>query len=299
MRRASAKALFDTWQAARKRGLNNRAAALDAGISEAELLASGCGRGVTRLAGDFLALLRSLSELGEIKSVVRNACAVQERTGSIILVESMAESNGTSTLIQGDTFLLHAEVGAWTRGFALTEPGKYGLKRSIQFFTDAGVSAAKCFLTSKSDESVYRSLVQRFSSADQRDAESGIAAAGVSAQPVQARLLSGFLGNCLIAANRLSMPVEVSVANACATQITVKTLERIKRSDRGGWINVLDTGLDLHLHEERIGHVHVWSAGESATLHWYADDGVEVLTMRVTNGGAELVAAATTRSERR
>lgn len=295
MRRASAKALFDTWQAARKRGLNNRAAALDAGISEAELLASGCGRGVTRLAGDFLALLRSFSELGEIKSVIRNAYAVQERTGSVIRVES----NEISTLIQGDTFLLHAEVGAWTRGFALTEPGKYGLKRSIQFFTDAGVSAAKCFLTAKSDDAVYRSMVQRFSSPDQRDAESGIAAAGVSVQPDRAGLLPGFLGNCLIAANRLSMPVEVSVANACATQITVKTLERIKRSDRGGWINVLDTGLDLHLHEERIGHVHVSSAGESATLHWYADDGVEALTMRVTNGGAELVAAATTRSERR
>lgn len=288
MRRADGQALFAAWQAARKRGLNNRAAALDADVSEAQLLASGCGRGVTRLDGDFLELLASVPELGELKSVVRNAFAVLERTGSVVSLEN----DGRSTLIHGDTFLLRSEVGEWTRGFALTEQGKYGIKRSIQFFTDAGVSAAKLFLTVRSNQTVYQSLVQKFTSANQDDVERDIAAAEVAGRSERAQWSSGFLGDCLFAASRLAMPVEVKVANDCAFQTTIKTLERIKRSERRGWINVLDDGLDLHLHEARIEFVQVSGAGDAATLHWYADDGNEALSMRVESCGAEWAAAA-------
>lgn len=281
--------MFDAWQAARVRGLNNRAAALDAGVSEVELLASGCGRGVTRLGGDYLALLQALPELGEIKSVIRNAFAVQERTGRVLSVKADA----ASALVQGDTFLLHGEIGEWTRGFALTENGKYSVKRSFQFFTATGTSAAKCFLTRASNETRYQSLVRRFAAEDQTSVEAGIFAITGSAEASRTQLTAGSLANCLFEASRLGVPVEVSVVNEAASQITVKAFERIKRSDRGGWINVLDAGLDLHLHEDRIGYVEALSDGDGVTLRWFADDGSEALTMRTQTQGAALMAAAT------
>lgn len=281
--------LFDAWQGARARGLNNRAAALDAGVSEAELIASACGRGAARLDGNVLSLLQGLPALGEIKSVIRNAAAVQERSGRMMSIET---AHG-SVRVCGDTFLLCGDIGAWVRGFALTETGKYGIKRSIQFFTAAGTSAAKFFLTGRSDEAAYRSLVRRFEADDQGNSEGGIAEAAQAAYPARRQARAGSLADCLFEASRLAVPVEVTVANDVASQVTVKTLQRIKRSDRGGWINVLDAGLDLHLHEDRIGTVQATGSGEDALLRWYADDGGEALSMRVESGGTQLIAAAT------
>jgi putative hemin transport protein len=281
-------ALFAGWQAARAHGLNNRAAAAQAGVSEAELLASGCGRGVTRLAGDFAGLLAALPALGELKSVIRNACAVQERTGRVVA----AAGDGRGTRVQGDTFLLQAATERWARGFALTEPGKYGIKRSLQFFTARGTSAGKFFLTPASDEAGYAALVQRHAAADQSDRETVDPAAPALPGP-PAPSVAGSLAGFLFEASRLGLPVEIEVANEAAVQVSVKRLEHIKRSDRGGWINVLDPGLDLHLHEARIVSVQALERGSGGLLRWFADDGSEALATGFEAHGEALVRAAT------
>lgn len=263
--------LIDDWEQARRRGLNNRAAANALGVAEAQLVASGCGRFVTRLGSELPELLCGLPALGEIKSVVRNAYAVQERTGRATAV--VLDTNGGFT-IEGDVFLLRARPDTLAKAFALTEPGKYGTKRSLQLFTGNGESAAKFFLTAESNLQAFEALVQTFA-ADHQGAEEGVAEGAArtpEAQASEAASLAAFLHE----AARLAQPVEIVVANSAASQKTVKVLERIKRSDRGGWINVLDPGLDLHLHEDRITRVRV----EGDTLHWLADDDTEAFTVR-------------------
>jgi putative hemin transport protein len=263
--------LIDDWERARARGLNNRAAALELGVPEASLVASGCGRFVTRMSGEFAQLLGALPALGEIKSVVRNAYAVQERAGRAKAI--VLHADGAIT-IDGDTFVLQADANAWARGFALVEPGKYGIKRSLQFFADSGESAVKFFLTGNSSRRAFEALVGTFAAADQTASEAVAEAKAPAAQerPGQRASLAAFLYE----AARLAQPVEITVANRVASQRTAKVPERIKRSDRGGWINVLDPGLDLHLHEQRIRSLRV----EGDTFHWIADDGTEAFSAR-------------------
>ncbi|MEX0959571.1 MAG: ChuX/HutX family heme-like substrate-binding protein [Burkholderiales bacterium] len=263
--------LIDDWGHARSRGLNNRAAANALGIAEAQLVASGCGRFVTRLGGELPELLCGLPALAEIKSVVRNAYAVQERTGRANAI--VLHTDGGLT-IEGNVFLLSARPHALARAFALVEPGKYGIKRSLQFFTASGESAAKFFLTDASDRQAFEALVKAFASDDQGVEES--VTVGNAAPAEERRAERASLASFLRAAARLAQPVEIAVANSAATQRTVKILERIKRSDRGGWINVLDPGLDLHLHEDRIDRLRV----EGDAFHWFADDGTEAFSAR-------------------
>ncbi|HUF19648.1 MAG TPA: ChuX/HutX family heme-like substrate-binding protein [Burkholderiales bacterium] len=274
--------LIDDWEHARRRGLNNRAAANALGVPEAQLVASGCGRFVTRLGGELPELLCGLPALGEVKSVVRNVYAVQERTGRATAI--VLDTNG-GLAIEGDVFLLRARLDALTKAFALIEPGKYGTKRSLQLFTGSGESAAKFFLTAESNLDAFEALVQAYA-ADNQGPEEGIAEGTVRAPEAQAAepaSLAAFLHE----AARLAQPVEVVVANSAASQKTVKVLESIKRSDRGGWINVLDPGLDLHLHEDRITRVRV----EGDTFRWLADDDTEAFTARCDTTEALLHAA--------
>src|SRR4249920_53575 len=106
-RRVDTSCLLAAWERARAEGLNNRAAAAKLGMSEAELIAAGCGRFVTRLLPDALALLRSLPGLGEIKAVVRNPAAVIERAGTVQGVEA----NGVGAiLVEADNFQMVCEI---------------------------------------------------------------------------------------------------------------------------------------------------------------------------------------------
>lgn len=281
-------AVFQAWEAARGRGLNNRAVAAELGVTEAELLASGCGRIVTRLTGSFSELLRGLPVLGEIKSVVRNAYAVQERTGRVTTVTSLP---GGVVHLTADTFELDAAVPAWCKAFALIEPGRLGTKRSIQLFDGRGSAVAKFFLTPESDAVGYKTLVARFQSGDQGTVE---AVVEDSVAPLQrpADAAPASLAGFLYETSRLARTIEIAVGNDAASQRTTKNVERIKRSERGGWINVLDPGLDLHLHEERIRRLRVTGAGAGTTLHWLADDGTEAFSARCDASGEALLRAA-------
>jgi putative heme degradation protein len=134
--------------------------------------------------------------------------------------------------------------------------------------------------------------VRRCSASDQADREAGVVAAPPATPRSTVAPAAGSLAGFLFEASRIGLPVEIAVANDAALQRSVKRLERIKRSDRGGWINVLDPGLDLHLHEDRIGFVRAQRQGAGAELRWFADDGCEALATTVEVQGEALVRAA-------
>jgi putative hemin transport protein len=290
---ADADRLLAAWQQARSKGLNNRAAAATLKLSEAELIASGCGRFVTRLLPDTQALLRKLPLLGEIKAVVRNPAAVIERDGT---VRGVAGNAAGADLVQADHFEMICEVSQWRKAFALREETSGGLKLSLQFFTAAGTSAAKFFLRPASDVHAFAQLVAAFASSDQSPDESTEPDVAEFRLPLQrtAPVASGALDAFLQAAVQLQQALTFVTRNDAACLSTSKAIERVKRSDRGGWVNVLDDGLDIHLHEDGIRYLRPVSDadGDAGWLHWFSEDEVIALSVRCRQGWQALARSA-------
>src|SRR4249920_629898 len=280
-RAADASQLLAAWQHARSKGLNNRAAAATMKLSEAELIASACGRFVTRLLPDAQALLRELALLGEIKAVVRNPAAVIERDGTVRSVEANAAG---ADLVQADHFEMSCEISQWKKGFALREETSGGFKLSLQFFTAAGISTAKFFLRPASNVDAFAQLVAAFASSDQSSQESTEPNVAAFRLPLQrtAAVAPGALQAFLQTAVQLQGALTFVTRNDAACLSTSKVIGRVKRSDRGGWVNVLDDGLDIHLHEDGIRYLRPVAdeSGDAGWLHWFSEDEAIALSVR-------------------
>jgi putative heme degradation protein len=283
--------LLTAWSEARADGLNNRAVAAKLGIPEAALIASACGRFVTRLRPDTLALLRELPALGEIKAIVRNQTAVIERAGTVRGSETTAVG---VVLVQADHFELMCQAPRWSKAFALREETSRGVKQSIQFFTAAGTSAAKFFLRPSSNLSAFENLVSAFAHPDHSQLETverkAMESEVMLRQPpnVPADALTAFLD----AAAQSRRSLTFVVRNDAASLSTSRTVDRVKRSDRGGWVNVLHDEMDIHLHDERIRYVRCVADADGGWLHWYSDEQAISLSVRCGEGWKELAQAA-------
>jgi putative hemin transport protein len=145
-----------------------RNAAARLGVSEAELVATGCGDHVTRLNGNWKALLRDLESLGEVMALTRNDAAVHEKTGVYEDV-SFSESHNMGIALNDDIDL-RLFMEHWHLGFAVETPwrgGREGLRRSLQFFDKSGTAVHKVFLTRTSNLDAYAALVETHRHNDQ------------------------------------------------------------------------------------------------------------------------------------
>ena len=292
-RPAEAARLLAAWQHARSKGLNNRAAAATLEVSEAELIASACGRFVTRLRPEPQALLSKLPMLGEIKAVVRNPAAVVERAGTVHSIETTSVG---AALVKADHFEMVCEIAQWRKGFALREEASGGFKVSVQFFTAAGTSATKFFLRPASDVQACAQLVAEFASADQSPQESTESRAAEVALPLQrlAPVAPGALLAFLQTAAQLQQSLTFVTRNDAACLSANKVIERVKRSDRGGWVNVLDDAMDIHLHEDGIRYLGAVSdpRRDEGWLHWFSEQQVIALSVRCGKSWQALARAA-------
>ena len=140
-----------------------RTAADRLGVSEAELLATGCGEHVTRLDGGWSALLSELESLGPVMALTRNDAAVHEKTGVYHNVKFTDAHN--MGLVLDDDIDLRLFLDHWVLGFAVETPwdgGRGGVRRSLQFFDRDGTAVHKVFLTRKSDLDTYDALVDKY-----------------------------------------------------------------------------------------------------------------------------------------
>ena len=145
-----------------------RTAADRLGVSEAELLATGCGEHVTRLDGGWSALLSEVESLGPVMALTRNAAAVHEKTGVYHNVKFTDAHN--MGLVLDDDIDLRLFLDHWALGFAVETPwdgGRGGVRRSLQFFDRDGTAVHKVFLTRKSDLDAYDALVDKYRHDDQ------------------------------------------------------------------------------------------------------------------------------------
>lgn len=280
------------WQNLREKEPRVRArdAAALLGVSEAQLVASGCGHTATRLVGDWATLIEALPGLGRVMALTRNDHAVHEQTGEYRNVRIV----GNLGLVLGEGIDLRLFLNHWHYGFAVNADPRSGAAESLQFFDGDGVAVHKVYLTPQSDRSAYQQLVAAYRSPDQSPRQitrvkpapppdrpdQDIDIAGLRAHWQALRdthdfhdLLKMFgvtrTQGLRLAGTDLARPVEtttapilldsaaellldimVFVGSRGVVQIHTGSVNNLKAT--GAWFNVLDSDFNLHLRQEAI-----------------------------------------------
>lgn len=144
--------------------LRIRDAAAALGVSEAELLATGCGDNVTRLEGDWTQLIKEFPRLGRVMCLTRNEHAVHERYGDFLKIDFF---HGMGQVV-GPDIDLRLFLSEWKLGFAVTDKTPEGERQSFQFFNANGTAIHKIYLQPRgSNYGGYGELLNRFRSEDQ------------------------------------------------------------------------------------------------------------------------------------
>jgi putative hemin transport protein len=288
-------ALREAWRALRdEQRVRARDAAEQLGVSEAELIASRCGAGTTRLQGDFRRLLERAHELGTVMALTRNADVVHEKIGRYENVSA----EGLVGLALGDDIDLRLFFGHWRLGYAMGEPVDAGTRFSLQFFDACGTAVHKIFLREGSNGAAWDALLEAFAADDQAPGESVSEAVLDDADEADAVDVAGFLSAwaqmqdtheffpllrrfrlsrtralelaretfahpvapaaaraLLLEAARSQLPIMVFVGNPGCIQIHTGPVRNVQIM--GPWLNVMDPGFNLHLREDRIAQAWV------------------------------------------
>ncbi|MEM1059749.1 MAG: ChuX/HutX family heme-like substrate-binding protein [Verrucomicrobiota bacterium] len=274
----------------KKPKLRIRDAAEELDVSEAQLLATGCGETVTRLEGDWPALIAQLSDLGRVMALTRNEHAVHERYGEYRGVESF---HGMGQVV-GPDIDLRLFYSHWHLGFAVQEQARGNVRRSLQFFDLDGAAIHKVYLTEESNLGAFEKLVEAYTSEDQSPyqavksleadspelPDSEIDVKGLREAWAKMEDTHQFFGllkrfgvsrtqalrlvgtefaqplakdaprRVLDAAAEKSLPIMVFVSNAGLYQIHTGEVHTLK--EYGEWYNVLDPDFNLHLRETGV-----------------------------------------------
>ncbi|MBS3965273.1 MAG: hypothetical protein KGZ80_12440 [Methylomonas sp.] len=246
-----------------------REAAAHLGVSEAELLATGCGSQVIRLDGHWPDLLADMHSLGSVMALTRNDYAVHEKHGCY---STLAEVDH-HLLVSGAHIDLCLLLEHWAFGFAVTETTTHGPRHSLQFFGYDGLALHKIYLTADSNIDAWRQLTGQFQSHEQSP-EIGIEHNADSAhcrlpptlpaawQPdvtawqtatdtgASARLTAQGFRDLMQHLAEASHPISLLVANPGALQLHRGPIHTLRIT--GPWFNVLDAGFNLHLNETAI-----------------------------------------------
>jgi len=152
--------LLDAWRRLREEEPNLRARDLAErlGVSEAELVASRCGDGVTRLQGPWAEVIRALPELGYVMVLTRNENCVHEKYGTFANIDI----GGSMGVVLDEAIDLRLFLRHWVFGFAVREEMRGRWLRSLQFFDGDGRAVHKLYLTGRSREDAWSGLVARF-----------------------------------------------------------------------------------------------------------------------------------------
>ncbi|MFN4262445.1 MAG: hemin-degrading factor [Thioalkalivibrionaceae bacterium] len=259
-------------------------------VSEAELVTTRLGEGVTRLRADFAEWLTRLEPVGEVMGLTRNEHAVHERHG----VYSNARVFGSMGLLVNPDIDLRLFLSHWHALFHVVEGEGENQRKSFQVFGVDGLAIHKIYQTAATRHAVWDGLVEHLLDDDQsspfqplslpqtrarlRDDE--VDADGLRAHWDALRdthdfveLLSRFeVGRLqalrLAGASRAwpvgiatveqlleyaaddDLPIMIFVGNRGIVQIHTGSVRRLCRT--GDWFNVLDPKFNLHLRTTAI-----------------------------------------------
>ncbi|MFP3593854.1 hemin-degrading factor [Chryseobacterium sp. SIMBA_038] len=140
--------------------LRIRNAAVELGVSEAELLATNIGEGVTVLKPEFKDILTEAEKLGKVMALTRNDECVHERKGTYLNGDF---SSPHAQLFVGEDIDLRIFLNHWKFAFGVVE----GDKKSLQFFGKDGLALHKIYLTKDSNAEAFDAIVEKFKAEDQ------------------------------------------------------------------------------------------------------------------------------------
>ena len=140
--------------------LRIRNAAEQLGVSEAELLATNVGNGVTVLKSDFSDLLQEVVKLNKVMALTRNDECVHERKGVYLNPDF---SSPHAQLFVGEDIDLRIFISSWKFGFSVEE----GDRKSLQFFGKDGLALHKIYLTKDSNEAEFDVLTEKYKAENQ------------------------------------------------------------------------------------------------------------------------------------
>ncbi len=148
-------ALRDAWHALTAgQSLRIRDAAHQLGVSEAQLLATGVGKHVTRLAGDLRDLMMRMGELGPAMALTRNEAAVHEKEG---VYQNITHGDQIG-LVLGEAIDLRLLYDKWAFGYAVEERIGSDTRHSFQFFDACGDAIHKIYLRKGADTLAFEAL---------------------------------------------------------------------------------------------------------------------------------------------
>jgi len=284
-------ALATRWQAFRHDNpqVRIRDAARALGVSELELVATGCGNTATRLSADWRHLVAELYRLGPVMALTRNDHVVHEKIGSY----GRLSHSGAMGTLQG-AIDLRLSFSRWHHGFAVREESPRGVRESLQFFDASGTAVHKVYLTSDSTQAAYAELVERYRSPDQGTAQPVLPVVpALVSRPDEQIDTPGLLAHwqalqdthdfndllkrfgvdrlqaLRLAGKGLAHPVGVYAPRRLLEQVAVSGIDIMlfvaspgvvqihtgpvhKLKALGPWFNVLDDTFSLHLREDEI-----------------------------------------------
>ncbi|WP_028454844.1 hemin-degrading factor [Chitinilyticum litopenaei] len=259
-------------------------------ISEAELVAAGCGVDSIALAGTPQALFRDLPGFGRVMVLTRNDWCVHERHGEYEEVEAEKAIG----LVLGSDIDLRLFFNYWHSAFAVTErggDGEKGERRSIQFFAADGEAVHKVYLTSQSNESHWDTYIATHKAAEHKlprvapypaDSAARHAAAPTALRDawlaltdthgffpmlrkfdiqrlgaleavgadLAQQVASDAVQTLLNSAAAQALPIMCFVGSRGVVQIHSGPVKKLLRT--GPWFNVLDPDFNLHLNTTAI-----------------------------------------------
>ncbi len=154
-------ALRDAWDALRaaQPGIRPREAALALGVSEAELVATGCGEHTVRLSPPWPPLLAGLSLLGRVVAQTRTARSVLEERGLYPSQPLRARASGGIDV--------RPACDRWFVGYAAVEAGV----RQLAFYDRSGTAVHKVFVLDGAQGDAWEALARRHAHAVQLPVE--------------------------------------------------------------------------------------------------------------------------------
>jgi len=142
--------------------LREREAAKRLGVSEAELIATRLGDGVTRLRVDSQELFRELGRADSILAITRNDAVVSEIRGGY---KNPRYPENES--LQSKDIDMRIMPGLFDAAFAVEVRRPQRRLQSIQFFDSTGTAVHKAYLLTQNARKIYREIVDRFAADDQ------------------------------------------------------------------------------------------------------------------------------------
>ena len=161
--------LSERWRLLREKNpkLRTRNAATTLGVTEAQLLATGCGGGhVVRLSvswRDFLP--KELPTLGLVRAITRNEHVVHERMG-LYKNPSFKEAHPVGLFV-GEDIDLRLFLHHWCVAFSVTDGEAEKKQHSLQFFDHHGTALHKIYLTEQSNLQSFLRITDAYKAENQ------------------------------------------------------------------------------------------------------------------------------------